>query len=171
MASIVESGIPPSAIFGLVAKFEEYGELAKEMKKVARNIEVFGLDPLTAIREVAKRTPSKSFKEILNGFVSTIETGGSIVLFLRNAGQQALFEWRMKRERFLGKLSTYAEFYTGILIAAPLFIVALFSVMAIVQPVVGGIHILRLMEISIYFLLPALNVGFLMFLKGTEVAI
>ncbi len=169
MGSVAESGIPPYLIFKLIARFEEYGEISKEMKKIVANIENFGIDPLTAVKEVAERTPSEAFKQVLLGFVTTTESGGDVKLFLKNAGQQALFEWRMKREKFLQQLSAYAEFYTGLLIAAPLFIIALFAIMNMIQPTISGFNILDLTKISLYVIVPVLNLGFLMFLRGVEV--
>lgn len=171
MGAVAQSGVPPYVIFRLIAEFEEYGEVAKEMKKVVRNIDAFGIDPLTAVKEVAERTPSDELKQALLGFVTTTESGGDVKIFLKNAGQQALFEWRMRRERFLQQLSAYAEFYTGILIAAPLFIIALFAVMSMIQPTVAGYDILFLTKISIYLVVPLLNGVFLLFLRGMEVEI
>ncbi len=168
MGSVAQSGIPPYVIFKLISQFEEYGEAAKEFGKIVRNIDFFGMDPITAVKEVARRTPSESLKQVLLGFSSTTEAGGDVRLFLRNAGQQALFEWRIKREKFMQQLSAYAEFYTGILIAAPLFMIALFGVMNIVQPKIGGYDILFLSRL-LYIIIPAINIGFLMFIKGTEV--
>jgi flagellar protein FlaJ len=169
MGAIAESGVPPYVIFRLISQFEEYGEIAREMGKIVRNIETFGIDPLTAVKEVADKTPSDEFREMLLGFVTTTESGGDIKVFLKSAGEQALFNWRMKRERFLQQLSTYAEFYTGIMIAAPLFIIALFSVMGMIQPAIGSFEILDLMKISIYLIVPILNSVFLVFLRGIEV--
>jgi flagellar protein FlaJ len=169
MGAIAESGVPPYVIFRLIAEFEEYGEVATEMKKVIRNIETFGLNPLAAVREVAARTPSDELKQVLLGFVTTTESGGNVKLFLKSAGQQALFEWRIKRERFLQQLSAYAEFYTGLLIAAPLFIIALFAVMNMIQSTVGGYDIIFLTQLSIYVVVPVMNTAFLLFLQGTEV--
>jgi len=169
MGAISESGVPPYVIFRLVSQFSEYGELAKEMGKIVRNIEQFGIDPLTAVKEVADKTPSDSLKQVLLGFVTTTESGGSVKIFLKNAGDQALFEWRIRRERFLQQLSAYAEFYTGLLIAAPLFIIALFSVLNQIQPEISGYNILDLMKMCIYVIVPVMNGAFLLFLKGVEV--
>jgi flagellar protein FlaJ len=169
MGAIAESGIPPYVIFKLISKFEEYGEISKEMKKIVRNIEAFGIDPLTAVKQIAERTPSEEFKEVLLGFITTTESGGDVKLYLKNAGDQALFEWRMKREKFIQQLSAYAEFYTGILIAAPLFIIALFSIMNMIQPTISGFSILDLTKISLYVVVPVLNIGFITFLRGVEV--
>ncbi|MCD6403170.1 MAG: type II secretion system F family protein [Candidatus Aenigmarchaeota archaeon] len=169
MGAIAGSGIPPQAIFKLLSKFKEYGELSKEMEKITRNIEVFGMDPVTAVKEVAKTTPSESLKEVLMGFVTTTQSGGDIKVFLQNAGKQAMFEWQTKRKRFVEQLATYAEFYTGLLIAAPLFVISLFSVMNMISGKIGGIGILQLMKISIYVFIPLLNIGFLLFLHATQV--
>ncbi len=169
MGAVAESGIPPYIIFKLIGQFKEYGEIANEMKKIVRNIENFGSDPLTSVKEIAFRTPSDSFRQMLLGFVSTSESGGDVKLFLKNAGDQALFDWRIKRERFLQQVSAYAEFYTGLLIAAPLFMIALFAVMNMIQPQIAGYDILFLTRMSIYLVVPLLNTVFLIFLKGVEV--
>jgi len=169
MGAVAESGVPPYVIFKLISKFDEYGEVAAEMRKVVRNMENFGLDPLKAVKEVAERTPSDKMKQMLLGFVTTTESGGDVKMYLKGAGEQALFDWRIKRERFLQQLSAYAEFYTGILIAAPLFIIALFAVMNMIQPTVAGFDILFLTKVSIYGAIPLLNMAFLLFLRGMEV--
>lgn len=171
MGAVAESGVPPYVIFKLISEFQEYGEISKEMKKITRNMETFGLDPLTAVKEAVKKTPSEEFKQMLMGFVTTTESGGDLKLYLKSAAEQALFTWRIKREKFLQQLSMYAEFYTGVLIAAPLFMVSLFAVMALIQPNLGGLDIITLTQLSIYGLIPAINTVFLLFIKGMEVEI
>lgn len=171
MAAATQSGVPPYIMFKLLSEFAEYGEISKEMKKIVRNIETFGADPMTAVKQVAERTPNEDFKQVLYGIVTTTESGGDIRLYLKSAGDQALFEWRIKREKFLQQLSAYAEFYTGILIAAPLFLIALFAVMNMIQPTIGGFDILFLTKASIYVVIPIVNITFLAFLRGVEVEI
>ncbi|MEM5766052.1 MAG: type II secretion system F family protein [Candidatus Aenigmatarchaeota archaeon] len=171
MGAIAESGIPPYVVFRLLSQFGEYGEISKEMDKIVKNIDEFGVDPLTAVKECANRSPSDQFKQVLLGFATTIEAGGNIKTFLKTMGEQALFEWRIKREKFIQQLSTIAEFYTGILIAAPLFIISLFAVMNMIQPTLGGFGIFDLMKLSVYLLIPTINIGFLLFLGGIEVQI
>lgn len=171
MGSIMESGIPPHAIFRLIAEFEEYGEVSYEMKKIVRDMDTFGVDPLTAVRNTAAKTPSNSLKQVLLGIVTSIESGGDVKAYLKSAGQESLFKWRIKRQKFVEQLSTYAEFYTGLMIAAPLFIIALLAVMNMISPTMGGFSIVDLMKISVYLLIPGMNVLFLAFLKGVEVEI
>ncbi len=171
MGAIAESGVSPYTIFKLLGNFDEYGEIAREMKILTRNIDTFGVNPLTAVRDLAERTPSDRLRQILLGIISATESGGDVKTYIKNAGEQAMFDWKLKREKFMQQLSAYAEFYTGILIAAPLFIISLFAVMNMIQPNIGGFDILTLTKLSIYILVPFLNIGFLLFLKGVEVEI
>ena len=171
MGAIAETGVPPQTVFKLISEFEEYGEVAKEMKKIVRNIETFGMNPVAAVKEVAKRTPNENFKQILLGFVSTTESGGNVKMFLKTSGEQALFDWKLKREKFLQQLSTYAEIYVGVLIAAPLLIISMFTIMNLIQPTLGGFDILFLTRLTTYTVIPALNLGFILFIKGMEVEI
>lgn len=171
MSAICETGAPPYIVFKLLSRFKEYGEISKEMEKIVKSIEDLGADPLTAVKQVANKTPSERFKQILLGFATTVEGGGNIKIFLKTASEEALFEWRLKREKFIQQLSTIAEFYTGILIAAPLFIISLFAVMNMIQPTLMGFSILDIMKISSYVLVPIINIGFLLFLESVEVSL
>ncbi len=169
MGAISESGVPPYIIFKLISEFKEYGEIAKEMKKIVVGIDTFGLDPITAMRNVARKTPSDKLREILEGIITTTEAGGNITVYLKTIGEQTLFEWRAKREKFIRQLSTFAEIYTGLLIAAPIFIISLFAVLSIIQPRIGGLSILDLTKLSVYGLIPVINLAFLAVLKTVEV--
>ncbi|RLJ03546.1 MAG: hypothetical protein DRP11_00405 [Candidatus Aenigmatarchaeota archaeon] len=168
MAAIASSGVPPYVIFKLLTGFEEYGEISKEAERIVRNVDTFGQDITTALRMAAKRTPSREFQELLNGMVSTIETGGNLHEFLKVQAQQALFDFRLKRERYLETLSTYADFYTAVMIAAPLFLVALLAIMNMIGGQIGGMSIKDVMEIGIYAVIPLTNTAFILFVHLTQ---
>jgi flagellar protein FlaJ len=169
MGALVEAGLPPYQMFKLISSFEEYGEIAKEFRKIVRNVEQFGLDPLTAIKEVASRCPSDELQQLLMGFVTTTESGGNIKLYLKTVGEQTLFDYRKRRERYIRTLDMLSEIYTGIVISAPLFMVAMLAIMNMVQPTIGGWTIKDLAWLGTYVLVPVLNVGFILFLFTMEV--
>lgn len=168
MSAIASSGVPPSTMFRLLTGFEEYGEIAKEAKKIVQNIDVLGLDITTAIREVAKKTPSESFKQFLEGVATTIDTGGDLHAYLIKESEKAMFDYKIRREKFLQTLSTYADFYTAVLIAAPLFLVAILSVMSMIEGRVWGMEIKDIMWLGIFVGIPALNILFLAFIHFTQ---
>jgi flagellar protein FlaJ len=169
MGALVEAGLPPYQMFKLISSFEEYGEISKEFKKIVRNIEQFGLDPLTAIKEVALKCPSDELSQLLMGFVTTTESGGNIKLYLKTVGEQTLFDYRKRRERYIRILDMFSEIYTGIVISAPLFMVAMLAIMNMVQPSIGGWTIKDLAWLGTYVMVPVLNIGVLIFLFTMEV--
>jgi archaeal flagellar protein FlaJ len=180
MAAIATSGVPPSTMFRLLTGIGEYGELSKESEKIVRNIEMFGQDVVTSMKEVAKRTPSPAFRELLNSMTSIIETGGNLSLFLKTQSDKALFEYRIKREKYLEVLSTYADFYTAVLIMAPMFLIAILAIMNMIggdmmgMPITGsgsifnGTYSVGVMDLGIYLLIPLVNIVFILFVHVTQ---
>lgn len=188
-AAVASSGVPPYIIFKLLTEFKEYGEISKEAKKIVRNVDTFGQDIVTSLRQVAKETPSKEFSEFLSGIISTVETGGSLESYLKTRAKEALFDYRLRREEYLQSLSTYADFYTAVLIAAPLFLIALLAVMNMIGGTFAGMSLsttcpkgvspslfnvikgncnLGAMELGVYIFIPLLNTIFIAFIHFTQ---
>ncbi len=169
MAAIASSGVPPEKAFEMMAQFKEYGAVSTESRNLVRQINVFGKDILNAIRFTAARTPSKELKELLYGILSIIETGGNMKDYLNEMAQLALFNYQLARKKYIETLSTYADIYTAILIAAPLFLVSILAVMNIVPGSdLGGLTIEEFMKIGVYVVIPGLNIGFLLFISYTQ---
>jgi len=168
MSAVAESGVPPYIMFKLITGAKEYGEISKEAEKVIRNTNVFGMDITRAIKEVADNSPSETFRKFMYGIISSIETGGDLNLYLKTSAQEALFNYRLKREKYLSALSTYADFYTAILIAAPLFFISILSVMSLIGGKVLGMEISSAMKLGVYVFIPILNMMFLLFLQLTQ---
>jgi len=168
MAAIASSGVPPFVLFKLLTNVPEYGEIRNESRRVVRNIEVFGMDVTSAVRNVAERTPSDRFKQFLFGIISSVDTGGDLKQYLEDAAKSAMFDYKLKREKYLQTLSTYADFYTAVLIAAPLFFVSILSIMSLIGGDVMGLSIPVAMQLGIYILIPVLNTIFLLFIHFTQ---
>ncbi len=167
MAAIASSGIPTEFIFELLTGFEEYGEVTEDSKLIMRNIKTFGMSSVDALKDIAERTPSQNFRDILLGIVSTTESGGNMVEYLKEMADKALFDYRIKREKYLKTLSTYADIYTALLVAAPLMMLSLLATMSIIGGTVMGLTINELMLLITWVMLPVLNTGFIIFIHTT----
>ncbi|MBI4176805.1 MAG: type II secretion system F family protein [Candidatus Aenigmarchaeota archaeon] len=168
MAAIAASGVPTYVMFNLLATFKEYGEISAEAKKIIRNVDTFGLSITVSIQQVGERTPSKNFKQLLEGIRSSIETGGDLKKYLSDQAKNALFDYRIKREKYMELLATYADFYTAMLIAAPLFLVSILTVMNMIGGALGGASIESVMVLGIFVALPLVNIAFLLFVHITQ---
>jgi len=167
MAAIASSGIPTEFIFELLTGFKEYGEISEESRLVIRNVKTFGMSSVDAIKDVGERTPSQRFRELLLGIVSTIETGGNLIEYLREMADKSLFDYRIKREKYLKTLSTYADIYTALLVAAPLMMLALLATMSIIGGQILGLSIQNVMLLITWMVLPVLNISYLTFIHVT----
>jgi flagellar protein FlaJ len=167
MAAIAGSGVPPRVMFKVISRFKEYGEISKEANKITRNVEVFGMDEMTSIKEVASKSPSPSFKDFLQGILTTIQTGGSLNSFLKEEAEKAMFDYRIKRNKYVQQLEIYADIYTAVLIAAPLIFIIMLPVLSIMQGNLFGFGVRDLVNIGL-ILLAVLNIIFLLFLQLTQ---
>ncbi len=168
MAAIASSGVPTYVMFNLLATFKEYGEISAESKKIVRNVDTFGLSITSSIQQVSERTPSKNFKQLLEGIKAAIETGGDLKKFLNDQAKDSLFDYRIRREKYMELLATYADFYTALLIAAPLFLISILTVMNMIGGALGGTSIESIMVLGIFVALPLINIAFLSFIHMTQ---
>lgn len=168
MAGIAGSGTVPVNIFKLLIQSKEYPELNKEFKKILNYVNVFGYNLSTALKSVADKTPSKDFAELLNGIVSTIETGGDLTDYLEKKANDSLSTYKLDRQKYVESLSAYSDIYTGILVAAPLFFVITLTIINAIGGTIGGFTVTQIANFGTFLLIPLLNIGFIAFLTLTQ---
>lgn len=169
LSAIASSGTPPEEAFRIMSTFKEFGAISTEMSNITRRIDIFGEDITVALKHVIKTTPSETFREILGGILTITQTGGTLDAYLTEMADIAMFDYKLAREKYLAALSTYADMYTALLIAAPLFLVSILVVMNIIpnSQLPGGMDIMTALSIGVYGLIPLLNLLFLAFITFT----
>ncbi len=169
LSAIASSGTPPEEAFRIMSSFSEFGSVGVETKNIVKRIDVFGEDITTALKQVISTTPSESFREILGGILTITQTGGHLNAYLSEMADIAMFDYKLAREKHISALSTYADIYTAILIAAPLILVSVLVVMNIVPNTTlpGNISIMDALSIGVYGLIPGMNILFLAFITFT----
>ncbi|MBI2109570.1 type II secretion system F family protein [Candidatus Woesearchaeota archaeon] len=165
MAAVAGSGAHPMAMFTLILNTDEYRSLRDEIKKIVNYVNLFGYSLSNALRTVSQTTPSKEFKELLNGIVATIESGGDLKSYLKGKADDALNTYKLERRKYVETLSTYSDIYTGVLIAAPLLFIVTLAIINILGGQIGGFDVRTLATIGTYGVIPLLNMGFILFLN------
>ena len=167
MAAVAESGAPPLTIFKILSQFEEYGEISKEAGRIKRDVEVFGLDALSALKERIQKTPSQKFQDILQGMLNSIQSGGDIRSYLSEESKKSMFDYAVRKQKYNELMSVYADLYTALLLAAPMIFIVVLSMLAILGGNIFNLGIQQIMDIGIV-LLAFLNMAFLTFLHITQ---
>jgi len=78
------SGISPFMSLKKLVHFDLLPNMSKEAKSMIKQVEILGVDPLTVMNKKAEEASSKLYQDFLAGYVSTVQTGGSVVHFLKS---------------------------------------------------------------------------------------
>jgi len=167
MAAIASSKVEPSRIFSIMTLSKEYIAISTECRKIVNQINVYGYNLTTSLKNVAKQTPSKSFAELINGMATTITTGGNLATYLNERAKGILLDYKLKHERYASIIGMYSDIYTALLIAAPLIFMLLLAIISIIGSTFMGMPASTLANLGI-IVIAVLNVAFLIFLQLTQ---
>jgi len=149
MAAIAGSNIEPTKIFKIIAMSVEYPNIGKEIRKVITQIEVYGYDLVTSLKNVASRTSNKKLAELFAGLATNISTGGALKNYLEKKSENFLMDYKLERNKYADLAGTFMDVYISILIAAPLVLMMMFIVMNVAGLGMGGLGITTLLALSI----------------------
>ncbi len=138
---------------------EVYGETAREMSVATREMDLFGRDMISAIRRMARRSPSEQFKTFAENFASVLQSGSSLSEFLRNQYDRFQEEAEDRQQEVLDLLATIAEGYVTVLVAGFLFLMTILIVFGLTTT-----DTLWLLQMLAYLIIPMANAGFALFL-------
>ena len=162
MSSISNSMIEPSKIFSIIISTEEYPNLEKEFTKLFNEVNVYGYDLVTALRDMAFNSPSRKLAELYNGLATTITSGGDLPEFFDKRAQTLLFEHRLETEKHSKAAETFMDIYISVVIAAPMILMLLLMMMRLsglgISLSTGMITLVMVLGVSL------MNVLFLSFL-------
>jgi len=84
---MASGGIAPYSSFKRLGQVELMPAMKVEAREIIKDVEIFGIDPLTAIQNAAKKNPLETFKDFLAGYASTVIIGGDIGHFLERKAE------------------------------------------------------------------------------------
>ncbi len=150
MAAIAGSDIEPTKIFKIVATSSEYPNVGREIRKILTQINIYGYDLVTALKNVAALTSNRKLSELLSGLATNISTGGALKNYLEKKSENFLLDYRLERQQYADLAATFMDVYISILIAAPLVLMMMFIVMNVSGLGMGGLGITTLLTLSIF---------------------
>ena len=162
ISAMSSAGVTPTEIFKSLSKQDTYGEIKEEASWIYRDVAVLGIDILTAIRANIERTPSRKFKEFLQGLVVTVTSGGSLKTYFMAKAQQYLMENRQAQKALMESLGIMAESYVTTAVAGILLLLIVIPLMMII----GGDWNSMFLYIMIFMIVPLIHGGFSFVIKS-----
>ena len=154
MSTLATCGLSLEGIFKAIAREETDEDIVKDARFIVRNIDILGMDLITAIMDLINRTPVGPYSELLDGAIVTVSTGGDLKEYFNATAKVQLAEKKMLLQKTTESLGSVAEIYTILLIVFPLLAVIMLSIMGIMSPSLGGFDLLTLMNILTFGVIP-----------------
>lgn len=158
ISTMASAGSTPEAIFSSLSKQPAYGGVADEAAWIERDLRLLGYDVVTALNAAIDRSPSSKFQDFLQGVITTLTSGGDLKSYFLSKSEQFLFENRQDQNKFLESLGVLAESFVVVVVAAPLFLIVMLSVLTMF----GGDarEMLILGYVLVLLMLPMAQAGF-----------
>ncbi len=154
ISTLATSGLSLEGIFKAIAREESNEEMVKDSQLIVRNLDIMGMDLITAVTDLIHRTPSGPYSELLEGAIITAQSGGDLKEYFNATAKVQLEEKKMLMARTTESLGAVAEIYTILLIVFPLLAVIMLSIMGIMSPSLGGFDLVTLINILTFAVIP-----------------
>ncbi|MHA7647231.1 type II secretion system F family protein [Nitrosopumilus sp. S4] len=107
---LATSGFGPYTIFLKIKDLELLPNLRAESLKILKKIDILGQDPLVVMGDVKDKGTS-NFGEFLSGWVSSIQSGGDVVNYLKTKMNSAFDLYEAQQQELAKNVQTLIETY------------------------------------------------------------
>jgi flagellar protein FlaJ len=154
MSILASAGVTPEKIFHSLARSGKDLRIEREARMIIRDIDLLGEDLFAALHNASEKSPSKEFSGLLEGIIASSHAGGDLSSYLRGLSKRYMQKKGTELRRFLDNLGAVAEIYVTFMVAAPLLLVVMLSVLTFLGGGIGGISPEFLLFFMAYVMLP-----------------
>jgi len=155
---MASGGIAPYTSFKRLAGVELMPAMNSEAREIIKDVEIFGIDPLTAIEHAAKKNPLDVFRDFLSGYASTVIIGGDIGHFLERKAEDIFKARALRVKAAAERLGMLLETFIIVMVLMSLCFYILFSVESIYSV---GISMYSGIILYTYLFTPMLSMMFI----------
>ena len=128
---MASGGIAPYTSFKRLSEIELMPAMRNESREITKDVEIFGIDPLTAIENAARRNPLDIYKDFLAGYASTVIIGGDIGHFLERKAEDIFKARALRVKAAAERLGMLLETFIIVMVMMSLCFYIMFSVESI----------------------------------------
>jgi archaellum biogenesis protein FlaJ (TadC family) len=167
MSILMGAGATVEETFASLTRVGKVFGINNSAKAIMKDIEFLGADTITAVDTESERTPSRDYADFLQGYIATTQTGGDVQEYFQSMADKFMELRKRQIDKMIEQLNVAGEMFVAILIAFPIIMITMFSIMGLFGgDVFGGLSAVQLMTLMTYLLIPMLAVGMLIFIDG-----
>ncbi|MCJ7713050.1 type II secretion system F family protein, partial [Candidatus Bathyarchaeota archaeon] len=155
---MASGGIAPYASFKRLTKVDLMPAMKSEAIEIIKDVELFGIDPLSALTIAAKKNPLEIFRDFLAGYASTVIIGGDIGHFLERKAEEIFKARSIRVKAAAERLGMLLETFIIVMVMMSLCFYIMFSVDAIYSV---GVSLYSGIILYTYLFTPLLSMMFI----------
>lgn len=155
---MASGGIAPYTSFKRLSNVDLMPAMQGEAREILKDVEIFGVDPLTALEAAARKNPLDVFSDFLSGYSSTVIIGGDIGHFLERKAEDIFKVRAMRVKAAAERLGMLLETFIIVMVMMSLCFYILFSVDAIYSV---GVSLYSGIILYTYLFTPLLSMMFI----------
>ena len=166
MEVLAGGGVSPIVALKRISSMNKiFPAASKEAKRILVDVEVFGMDPISALEKAAAYNPNRAFTEFLYGYTTVLKTGGDVVNYVNSKMKETFENKSTKIRRTSETVGTLAEAYVTVTALLGISLFVLYQVEAVLAHTGGGIENILLFS---FLVVPLLSVVFIWVLDGIQ---
>jgi flagellar protein FlaJ len=167
LAMMATGGVSPYRSMGRLREFQLLPGMASVAASVVTQVELRGLDAVTAIEQTASGVPSREYRDLVSGYVTTLRTGGDVIHYLQSASKSIYQRAGAKIRLMTDRITLIMEIYVAVVVLLGLGLYTLFSISALLPAGLASFSPSTFTAFA-YLLLPFLSVVFLYLLDVVQ---
>ncbi len=159
LSVVSTTGAERKILFRMASEKEEFGTIAKEMQKIMKVADAWGMGFVRACRLAAKTTPSIIFKDFLERLAHAFQAGEEIGEFLRQEVDVVMNSYERMYKQALYKIDTMNDLYLNLIVT-----LAFVAAFALIFPMLTDLSMTSMVYLMIFLFLLA-DIGMYTFIK------
>ncbi|GBC75684.1 hypothetical protein HRbin06_01004 [archaeon HR06] len=155
MSILASAGATTEEIFLSLARVGDIYGIKPIARSIVKSLQFLGKDIFTTLDEESKRSPSRYFSELIQGFLASVKAGGKPEDYLLTMSDKYIELRRRMLTRIIHQLNMAAEIYVAGLVALPIIFTTMMSIMGLLGgEVIAGLSADILLSLMSYIFLP-----------------
>ncbi len=169
ISTMATGGLSPYDSLRRLSHSELMPNLAKSVRDIEVDVEIKGIDPVTAMEKSAQNLPSKEYKDLLLGYASTLRTGGDVVHYLLIRTETMFNDLANKVRSFGDRAAALMESYIALSILVTLSLTIIYMISIAFSSFWQGGFTPETFLLYSYFGVPAIAIAFIYLADSNQI--
>jgi flagellar protein FlaJ len=161
---LAAAGMSMERVLERIANITTNRGTRRTLSRLIRNLEVFGQDIKTAVRDVSVHSASTKLAKVMDNMLTSAQTGGELFSYLSFETKQLFLDKRDNLDRTMTNLIYLSEFYISLFVVMPVVLILMLALLSALGGGISGFSSVDMMNLLVFVGIPVAGAIFLLVL-------